>query len=731
MLSATQQREPCDLQLMVKAGRAEVFQVSRGISGKQRCLRRAIGKQRCLRRAIGFSGKQRCLRRAIGFSGEQRRLSGSSSRGATEENRQEDLALRCLISAGFILASVSFNSVASVVRRTPTLGLLFRTLKLSSRILSQGSRGYRIPPVSSMMPQIKAQDMGSAFIQTQQLNAAMADTFLEHMCLLDIDSEPTIARNTGIICTIGPASRSVDMLKEMIKSGMNIARMNFSHGSHEYHGETIRNVREACASFEPGSIQYRPVGIALDTKGPEIRTGLIKGSGTAEVELKKGNMIKVTLDDSFMENCDENTLWLDYKNITRVVEVGSKVYIDDGLISLQVVEIGSNYLQCEIENGGTLGSKKGVNLPGAAVDLPAVSEKDIKDLQFGVEMGVDMIFASFIRKAADVHAVRNVLGEKGKNIKIISKLENHEGVRRFDEIMEASDGIMVARGDLGIEIPTEKVFLAQKMMIGRCNKAGKPIICATQMLESMIKKPRPTRAEGSDVANAVLDGADCIMLSGETAKGDYPLEAVRTQHMIAREAEAAMFHRQVFEDLRRCLPPSTDPAEAIAIGAVEASFKILASAFIIAREAEAATFHRQLFEGLRRSSILTRDPSDAVAVGAVESSFKCCASGIIVLTKSGRSAHLISRYRPRAPILALTRNEQTARQAHLYRGIFPIFYNKASNDIWAEDVDLRVNFAMDVGKARGFFKAGDVVIVLTGWRPGSGYTNTMRVVPVP
>ncbi|XP_022346673.1 pyruvate kinase PKLR [Enhydra lutris kenyoni] len=526
------------------------------------------------------------------------------------------------------------------------------------------------------------QELGTAFFQRQQLSAAMADTFLEHLCLLDIDSEPVTARSTSIIATIGPASHSVERLKEMIKAGMNIARLNFSHGSHEYHAQSIANIREAVESFATSPLGYRPVAIALDTKGPEIRTGVLLGGPEAEVELVKGSRVLVTVDPAFRTRGDANIVWVDYPNIVKVVSVGGRIYIDDGLISLQVKKIGPDGLETQVESGGLLGSRKGVNLPGAEVDLPGLSEQDVLDLRFGVQHNVDIIFASFVRKASDVAAIRAALGPEGRHIKIISKIENHEGVKKFDEILEMSDGIMVARGDLGIEIPAEKVFLAQKMMIGRCNLAGKPVVCATQMLESMITKPRPTRAETSDVANAVLDGADCIMLSGETAKGLFPVDAVKMQHAIAREAEAAVYHRQLFEELRRAAP-------------------------------------------------LSRDPTEVTAIGAVEAAFKCCAAAIVVLTTTGRSAQLLSRYRPRAVVIAVTRSAQAARQAHLCRGVFPLLYSDPPEAVWADDVDRRVQFGIGSGKLRGFLRVGDLVIVVTGWRPGSGYTNIMRVLSVP
>lgn len=451
-----------------------------------------------------------------------------------------------------------------------------------------------------------------------------------------------IARLTGIICTIG-VHNEPEVLIEWMKAGMSIARLNFSHKGQEHHEKTIKNIRQAVADYKKEVGYEFPLAIALDTKGPEIRTGSFEKaeSAVAEVavaegdnaqddctvvELIKDETIKITTNIESAATQTKDQIYVDYPNIVNILAPCDRIFIDDGLIELKVDTIEGDVLECTIVNGGNLGNQKGVNLPDSIVDLPALSEQDKKDIMFGVEQGVDIIFASFVRNAAAIDSLRSCLcGDKGKNVKIMAKIENQEGLDNLDEILEKTDGIMVARGDLGIEIPSEKVILAQKQMIAKCNKLGKPCIVATQMLESMISNPRPTRAEVTDVACAVLEGADLTMLSGETAKGKFPLESISMMAKIHFEAEAILDYDKLFSQLIEYAPIPSCATHATAL-----------------------------------SSVLTSSKTQATA--------------IIVLTVSGRTAHLISKYRPKCPIIAITQNIQIARQCHLYRGIMPFVY---------------------------------------------------------
>ena len=617
---------------------------------------------------------------AASAASNKEQAAGSSSRSSSSNNNNNRHQTKhspgpsSPLSTGAVSGGASARAQAKQQQQQQQqnkLGGIRQTTKMNSS--SSGATSEQ---------QILANKLAGQSISSESCNNnnKMAQSTLAHMSNLRIGASVASSRLTSIICTIGPASKEIETLIEMIKNGMNIARLNFSHGSHDYHSGTIAAVRQAVKRFsEQANIPICPVGIALDTKGPEIRTGLLgQGGATGELQLVKGKEICVTTRQEFAENCSAEQLFVDYSNLPKVVKAGDRIYVDDGLISLLVKTVQPDACLCVIENGGKLGSRKGVNLPGVSVDLPAVSEKDKRDLLFGVEQQVDMIFASFIRSADGVRQIRQLLGERGKNILIISKIENHEGVKRIDEIIAESDGIMVARGDLGIEIPPEKVFLAQKMIISKCNMAGKPVICATQMLESMVSKPRPTRAESSDVANAVLDGADCVMLSGETAKGDYPVEAVQMMHKVALEAEAAMYTTSIFTEL----------------------------------------------------SLMTQspcDPSTAVAIAAVSAAMKLPAGAIIALTTTGQTAQQLSKYKPRCPIISISRNAQTTRQSHLWRGIMPLLYSSPKLDDWSQDVDARVNAGIALGLSRGLLKQGDHVIVITGWRRGPGSTNTMRI----
>ncbi|PSS15225.1 hypothetical protein M430DRAFT_51837 [Amorphotheca resinae ATCC 22711] len=503
-------------------------------------------------------------------------------------------------------------------------------------------------------------------------------TKIEWLSQLNTEFKPTKNyRRTSIICTIGPKTNSVEAINKLRTAGLNVVRMNFSHGSYEYHQSVIDNARQA-EKVQKG----RQIAIALDTKGPEIRTG--NTVGDKDIPISAGTEINITTDEKYATACDDKNMYVDYKNITKVIEPGRIIYVDDGVLAFDVLEIvDDKTIRARARNNGNISSKKGVNLPNTDVDLPALSEKDKADLRFGVKNNVDMVFASFIRRGDDIKAIREVLGKEGENIQIIAKIENRQGLNNFAEILKETDGVMVARGDLGIEIPAAEVFAAQKKMIAMCNIAGKPVICATQMLESMIYNPRPTRAEISDVGNAVTDGADCVMLSGETAKGNYPQEAVREMHETCLKAENSIAYVSHFEELTQLAQRPTSVVESCAMAAVRASLDMNAGA-------------------------------------------------IIVLSTSGVSARLLSKYRPVCPIFMITRNPTAARYAHLYRGVYPFHFPEDKPDFskvnWQEDVDRRIKWGIAEALKLKVLAQGETVVVVQGWKGGMGNTNTLRVI---
>ncbi len=470
-----------------------------------------------------------------------------------------------------------------------------------------------------------------------------------------------VLKRTKIVVTLGPATNDIETIKQLLRSGMDAARINFSHGTYESHEVTIKLLIQAREALK------MPIPLILDTKGPEIRIRKFKEE---PVYLEQGKTFILTTDD--IEG-DVTRVSVTYKDLPNDLKKGARVLIDDGLIELVVTNIANKEIECRIINSGFLSSSKGVNIPDVYVNLPSLTQKDIEDIKFGIKMGVDYIAASFVRSASDVVKIRQVLEENdGMHINIISKIENREGVNNIDEILEVSDGIMVARGDLGVEIPPEEVPLVQKFLIKKANLKGKPVITATQMLESMVNNPRPTRAEANDVANAIFDGSDAIMLSGETAKGKYPVESVTMMARMARETEKAIDYDK----------------------------KLMGKAS-------------------QRVSNITNAISHATCATAADLNAAC----IVAVSNSGFTVSKISKYRPSCPIIALTPHARVCRQLNMLWGCYPVLFSEKSKGA----TDL---FELAVSKAQseGFVKNGDVVVIVGGTPVGiTGTTNTIKV----
>jgi pyruvate kinase len=471
-----------------------------------------------------------------------------------------------------------------------------------------------------------------------------------------------ILRKTKIIATIGPASDSVDTIKAMIRAGMNVARLNFSHGTHAEHRKRIETIRQASADLGTH------IAILLDTRGVEIRTGRLDGGSAT---LTTGQTFNLYADDRLG---DANGVSISYQTLANEVEQGSRILLDDGVIELKVKEIRDDHLHCEISRGGLLGDRKGVNIPDINIPHADISSQDRDDILFAIEHDITYIAASFVRGAGDVIAIRRILQEHHAVIPIIAKIENRKGVERLDEIIAAADGTMVARGDLGVEIELQDVPIIQKRIIHSTVGAGKPVITATQMLDSMERNPVPTRAEVSDVANAIFDGTSAVMLSGETASGAYPVEAVRTMAALALRAEHSL------PDYGHLQHTNTETADKV---------------------------------------------TDAVSQAAITMAHHLNAAAIVTLTETGFTSRSISKFRPRCPILAITVSADVVRKLSMNWGVTGIHFDGQGSD------DEMLSFAARRGVELGYIDPGDIIVATHGVDRESGSTSMIRVLNVP
>ena len=465
---------------------------------------------------------------------------------------------------------------------------------------------------------------------------------------------------TKIVCTLGPSTENDAVLRELIRSGMNVARLNFSHGTHETHLQNINRIKKMRGELK------LPIAIMLDTKGPEIRLETFENG---KVELKKGQTFTL-MTQSVVGNAERASIT--YPELPRDIHEGTTILIDDGLVGMTVRGLTDTEITCEVNNDGTVSDRKSVNVPDADLSMPYISPKDRDDIVFGIHHGVDFVAASFTRSADDILEVRKIFSQEGRsNISIIAKIENMQGVQNIDEILRVSDGIMVARGDLGVEIPLEQVPVIQKMLIHKAYSSGKQVITATQMLDSMMKNPRPTRAEAADVANAIYDGTSAIMLSGETAAGLYPVEAVKTMARIAMCAERDINYQKRFKE---------------------------------------------------RAAELTPDVTNAISHATCTSAQDLGAAAILTVTKGGRTARMISKYRPSCPIICCTTDETVCRQLNLSWGVIPLVIEEATN---TDDLFER---AVQAGEKAGLLHDGELVVMTAGVPLGiSGTTNLMKV----